>query len=82
MKVNVITIGNSKGIRIPKAILEQCDFTDQADLEVRDSKLIIAPVRRKPREGWSEAFKSMKRRGEDRLVVDDSIDLEMKGWEW
>ncbi len=82
MKVNIVTIGNSKGIRIPKAIIEQCNFTDQADLEVRDGRLIITRVKRKPRDGWGEAFKSMKRTGEDRLVIDDSIDLEMKDWEW
>jgi antitoxin MazE len=82
MKVNIVTIGNSKGIRIPKAMLEQCNFTDQAELEVRNSKLVIAPVRGRPREGWSEAFKSMRKKGEDRLIVDDSTDLEMKEWEW
>jgi mRNA interferase MazF len=42
----------------------------------------LTPIARKQREGWSEAFKSMKRRGEDKLVVDDSVDLEMKDWEW
>ena len=82
MKVNIVTIGNSKGIRIPKAILDQCNFTEQAELEVRDSKLILAPVKRKPRMGWSEAFKSMKKEGEDRLVFDDAVDLDMKDWQW
>ena len=82
MKINIITIGNSKGIRIPKAILKQCHLDKEADLETEEDKSIIKPVKKKPRKGWKEAFSSMRKREEDTLLIDDSIDREMKDWEW
>jgi antitoxin MazE len=82
MKVNIVSIGNSKGIRIPKSILDQCDFNREAELEVQNNKLVIKPVRRKAREGWDKAFKLMHERKEDVLAVNDSLDLEMENWEW
>jgi antitoxin MazE len=82
MKVNIVSIGNSKGIRIPKSILDQCNFNKEADLEVEHNKLVIKPVKKKIREGWGNAFKLMHERKEDVLVLDDSLDIEMKNWEW
>ena len=82
MKINIITIGNSKGIRIPKAILKQCHLDKEAELETEEDKIIIKPCKKKPRKGWKEAFSSMRKREEDTLLIDDSIDREMKDWEW
>jgi len=82
MKVNIVSIGNSKGIRIPKSILDQCNFNREAELEVQNNKLVIKPVRRKVREGWDKSFKLMHERKEDVLAVNDSLDLGMENWEW
>ena len=82
MKINIITIGNSKGIRIPKAILKQCHLDKEAELETEEDKIIIKKKKKKPRKGWKEAFSSMRKREEDTLFIDDSIDREMKDWEW
>ena len=82
MKVSIVSIGNSKGIRIPKSILEQCNFNKEADLEVEHNKLVIKPVKKKIRGGWANAFKLMHERKEDVLLLDDSLDIEMKNWEW
>ena len=82
MKVSIVSIGNSKGIRIPKSILDQCNFNKEADLEVKHNKLVIKPVKKKIREGWDNAFKLMHERKEDVLLLDDSLDIEMKNWEW
>ena len=82
MKIPVIPIGNSKGIRIPKAILEQCNITGDVSLEVKDDSIIIKPVQDKPRKSWGEYFKKMKDEKDDKLVVNDRIDLEMEDWEW
>jgi len=82
MKVSIVSIGNSKGIRIPKSILEQCNFNKEADLEVEHNKLVIKPVKKKIRGGWDNAFKLMHERKEDVLLLDDSLDIEIKNWEW
>jgi len=79
VKVNIISIGNSKGIRIPKILLEQIHLNKEADLVVEGSKLVIRPIK-KAREGWNKAFKSMHNRKEDSLFIEDTLDLEMKNW--
>jgi len=56
MQMQIITIGNSKGLRIPKAILHQCGITDRVDLRVTDEGLVVSPVRA-PRADWEDAIK-------------------------
>lgn len=82
MILDVVKIGNSKGIRIPKNILEECGIDKQVDLVLKDHSLYIKPVN--PRKGWDEAFKKMAANNDDELLIDDSIDLdnEQDEWEW
>jgi len=82
MLINIVPIGNSKGIRIPKAILDQCDIENEVDLEVENGKIIIEPIKRIPRNGWTESLIQMAETGEDQLLLEDTIDLEMEDWEW
>jgi len=82
VKVNIVSIGNSKGIRIPKSVLEQCNFNKEAELEVENNKIVVKPVRSKAREGWDKAFKLMHDRKEDVLLLGDSLDVEAIEWEW
>ena len=81
MKVGIISLGNSKGIRIPKALLEQSRFNKEAELEVQGNALLIKPVK-KVREGWDKSFQLMHERKEDALVINDALDIEMENWEW
>jgi len=55
MRVELTRIGNSRGIRIPKPLIEQCGFGDQVELRVTAQGLVVAP-HRSPRSGWKEAF--------------------------
>jgi antitoxin MazE len=55
MQTPIISIGNSKGLRLPKAILQQCGIKDMVDLRVTDGGLMISPVTR-PRAGWEKAI--------------------------
>lgn len=82
MQLDVVQIGNSKGIRIPKAILKQCQIEDQVDLEVEDGKIILEARKKTPRKGWEKAFKAMATNRDDALLIDDNIDVAMDDWEW
>lgn len=82
MVINIVQIGNSKGIRIPKAILEQCRIESAVSLEVKNGKIVLEPVDSMPRQGWKEAFNRMHEAGDDELLVDDSLDLDSDDWEW
>ena len=55
MRIELVRIGNSRGIRIPKPFIEQCGFGDTVELHVEQDRLVIAPDR-PPRQGWKEAF--------------------------
>lgn len=59
MKVNLVKIGNSRGVRIPKALLEEIGLTDRAELTVRGDTLVLRPERRRPRAGWAEAISAV-----------------------
>jgi len=82
MKANLVKIGNSKGIRIPKAILEQCGFKDKVELDVRDNVLVISALG-KPREGWEEAAKWAHDHGDDELLLGDfPNEFDKTEWTW
>ena len=67
MKARIVRIGNSRGLRIPKPVIEQIGLGDDVEMVVREGALIITPLGR-PRAGWSEAFRVMAERGDDRLL--------------
>lgn len=54
MKVAIIAIGNSRGVRLPKAVLDQVDLRGEAELTVEDGRIVLAPA--KARQGWAETF--------------------------
>ena len=84
VKTRIIKIGNSKGIRIPKPILEQLDFTEEVELEVLSNRLVVRSVRQ-PRHQWGEYFKAMADTEDDQLLDDKPLVLtewEESEWEW
>jgi antitoxin MazE len=82
MKSEIIAIGNSKGVRIPKPVLEHCGIKKEILMDIEDQQIVIRPARRKPRAGWAEAFARMGRRGDDSLLIDDKLGLDMEDWKW
>jgi antitoxin MazE len=66
MKAKIVRIGNSRGVRIPKALLEQANLGDEVELEAKDNAIVIRPARR-PREGWAESCEAMAKAGDDLL---------------
>lgn len=41
MRIPIINIGNSKGIRIPKAILKQVSFSGEIDLKIENGSIVL-----------------------------------------
>ncbi|MGJ8744221.1 AbrB/MazE/SpoVT family DNA-binding domain-containing protein [Polaribacter sp.] len=75
MEVSVIQIGNSKGIRFSKMILEKYNIKDKVDLILEKGKIIIQPLS-SPRKGWEESFKQMNENGDDGLLFNDVFEDE------
>ncbi len=66
MQANLINIGNSKGVRLPKAVIEQAGLSDKLDIEVTADAVIIRSAKRL-RENWDLAAAACRQSGEDQL---------------
>ena len=75
MEVSVISIGNSKGIRFSKTILEQYNIKDSVELVLEKDRIILKPGT-SPRKNWDKAFKQMHKNGDDQLLVNDIFEDE------
>ena len=78
MEISVVRIGNSKGIRLAKTILEKYGIQDKVELILKEGYLILRPVS-KPREGWEASFKMMREQGDAELLIDDVFEDEIEG---
>ena len=81
MRAHIIKIGNSKGLRIPKSILDQTGIMDDVEIEVEKDQIIIRPVK-DVRDGWNAAFKAMEEKNHDELIIDDNISHSWDEEEW
>ncbi len=66
MHANLINIGNSQGVRLPKAVIEQAGLTGALEIEVAGDAVIIRSAKR-PRDNWAEAASACHQAGEDQL---------------
>jgi antitoxin MazE len=83
MKTTLISIGNSRGVRIPKPFIEQCGLSEQVEMDVQDSMILIHSPRQ-PRAGWGAAFERMARAGDDKLLDAPPISTRWadEDWQW
>ena len=82
MQVAIRTMGNSRGILIPKPILEQTGLLDAADLQVKNGVIEIRPLKRNPREGWAADSQRVAHAGDDALVWPEFANADDKNLKW
>ena len=75
MEISVINIGNSKGIRLPKTIIEQYNISEKVELILEKGRIILEP-KSIPRKDWEKSFKQMNANGDDKLLIDDIFEDE------
>ena len=75
MQVSVIPIGNSKGIRLSKTILEKYNINDSVELLLEKEYIIIKPLI-EPRKNWEKAFEKMHESGDDQALITDVFEDE------
>ena len=71
MKAELVRIGNSRGIRIPKPLIEQCGLGDEVVLRVENQSIIISSER-SSRAAWEEQFRAAGTSGKDELLLDST----------
>ena len=87
MKTRIVRIGNSRGVRIPKPLLDQVGLSGsngEVELKAQNGSLVIRPVK-KPRAGWAEAFEKMAERGDDALLdgpLPSLSSFDQDEWSW
>lgn len=80
METSIIKIGNSKGLRLSKTILEKYNIKDKVELILEKGHLIIKPIA-SPRKNWEKEFKKMNESGDDRLLMNDVFnDENLEEW--
>jgi antitoxin MazE len=84
VKARLVRIGNSRGIRIPKTVVEQAGLKETVELEIRKGVLLVRSAKL-PREGWEEQFRAMAGRGDDAPVWVEAPSLtswDEREWKW
>ena len=81
-KTRLVRIGNSRGIRIPKVVIEQLGLGTEVELSVHTDRLVVRSARR-PRQGWAKKFREMHERGDDRMIDEfPPTTWDLEEWEW
>jgi antitoxin MazE len=75
MEVSIIQIGNSKGLRLSKTILDKYQIKEKLEMILENDHIVLRPFK-EPRKGWNEAFAEMHVAGDDYLLIDDVFDDE------
>ena len=81
-KTRIVKIGNSRGIRVPKLLLDQAQLPDEVELHAEPGRLVVQATRR-PRTGWAEAARTMRERGDDAQLDEPTpTRFDREEWEW
>jgi antitoxin MazE len=81
-KTRIVRIGNSQGIRVPRALLEQAELPEEVELQAQPGRLIVRAARR-PRAGWADAARAMHERAQDGLLDESTpTRFEQEEWTW
>ena len=81
-RTRIVRIGNSRGIRVPKGLLEQAQLPEEVELQAEHGRLVVRAAHR-PRAGWAAAAKAMRAQGDDQLLdAPTRTRFDQKDWQW
>ncbi len=81
-KTRIVRIGNSRGIRVPKLLLEQADLPDEVELRAEPGRIVVTAASR-ARAGWAAKARAMHDRGDD-VLLDEATPtrFDESDWRW
>ena len=75
-------IGNSRGIRVPKLLLDQADLPDEVELRAEPGRLVVRAAAR-PRDGWAVKARAMHDHGDDDVLdASTATRFDATDWRW
>jgi antitoxin MazE len=82
LRTQIVKIGNSRGIRLPKVLIEQVGLENEVEISIQDNALILRPVGH-ARQGWEASFAAMAENKDDHLLDDVTpTQWDESEWEW
>ena len=81
MRTELVRIGNSRGVRIPKPLIDQCGLGKSVELRVENNRLVIVPQGR-PRQHWNDAFRADGAPVQDELLLESFNTFDREEWKW
>ncbi|HZU89007.1 MAG TPA: AbrB/MazE/SpoVT family DNA-binding domain-containing protein [Stellaceae bacterium] len=84
MRAALRKLGNSSGVIIPKSILAEAGIGigDMVDITLEDDRIVMAPIKRRPRAGWAEASREIAEAGDGALVWPEFSNAEDEDLVW
>lgn len=81
-RTRIVRIGNSRGIRVPKSLLEQAQLPDEVELQAERGRLVVRAAQG-PRTGWASAASAMHAERDDELLDAPTLTrFDAKDWQW
>jgi antitoxin MazE len=81
-KTRIVRIGNSRGIRVPKLLLEEAALPDEVELRAEPGRIVVTAASRS-RAGWAAKARAMHRRSDDALLDDvTATRFDKSDWRW
>jgi antitoxin MazE len=83
MKAQIIKIGNSRGVRLPKIMLVEAGLSGEVEIRTRNRTIIISSATPRARAGWAEAAKRARSKEDDRMLdAPTSTRFDDQDWKW
>jgi len=82
MKIAIRKLGNSRGVIIPKPLLEQVGLKREAEVLVENDAIVLRPPKKRLRQGWADASRRIAAAGDDRLVWPEFANESDKELKW
>ncbi|MDH4338541.1 MAG: AbrB/MazE/SpoVT family DNA-binding domain-containing protein [Candidatus Krumholzibacteria bacterium] len=82
MKTRLVRIGNSRGLRLPKPLIEEAGLKDEVEVTLREGAIVITSAEH-PRAGWEKAVDLLLERREGYLIEEPApTGFDDEEWEW
>lgn len=76
----LIRIGNSRGVRLPQAVLKEAHLTEAIEIETRGDELVLRAARH-PREGWEGQAAELALREQADAMAREWREAKLSSWD-